>query len=182
MSSSFDFDYFLTKKDGGAFLIAEKYYIRVHTSTNSKGVTTTYYTYHYDDIIAVSISAKGEIDWVKRIAKKSGDRTGYYLSYALNFNRETNNLNFIFNDNPKNIEQINDDPRKVKSVGNVKKSIATLVSINEEGNIRRTAMFSAKDLDKIILLPKINYRVSDTELITFGIKGKAYKFGKITFK
>jgi hypothetical protein len=183
LSNAFDFKYFLTKKDGGAYLIAEKYYIVQHTSRDSKGNTTTYYTYHYDDIIVVSVNNKGEIDWVRKIEKTSHDRSyGYYLSFAVNFNAETNDLNIVFNDNPKNIELYKQDPNKLKDVGNLKKSVAVLVTLNEEGNMTRTPMFSAKELDKIILRPKINSRVSDTEVITFGIKGKNYKFGKFTFK
>lgn len=173
---------FFAKKDGGAYIVAEQYFVVVHTYTNPKtGVTTTTYTYYYNDIIVANINPKGEIDWLKKITKKSADRSGYYLSYAINYNKEKDNLNIIFNDNPKNIELYKKDPNKLKLVGNLKKAVATWVSINSEGNIKRVPLFTSKDLGKIILQPKINMR-SEDDITVYGIKGKEYKFGKISFK
>lgn len=180
--TSFVFDHFLVKKDGGAYLLAEKYYVTVHTYTDANGNTHTKYTYHYDDIIVVSVGKTGDIDWVRKVPKKSGASSGYYLSYGISHNKEKDNLNLFFNDNPKNIEYMKDHPNKAKSVGSLKKSMAMLVTFNEEGNMKRVPMFSAKDIEKIILRPVISIMTSDTEVITFGQKGSKYKLGKFTFK
>lgn len=180
--ANYTFDHFLVKKDGGAYLIAEQYYVTTTTYTDANGNTHTRTVYHYNHIIVVSVNNKGEIDWVRKVPKVSGASTGYYLSYGLNFNKQTDELNMFFNDNPKNIEVLKTNPNKVKSVGNLKKSIATLVSLNEEGHMKRTPMFSAKELDKIILRPAISLMTNDTDVITFGIKGKSYKFGRFSFK
>jgi hypothetical protein len=180
--SNFDFDYFLTKKDGGAYLIAEQYYITTHTYTDSNGNTNTRTVYHYNDVIVVSVGKTGDIEWVRKVPKNSAASSGYYLSYGLNFNDNTNELNLFFNDNPKNIELLKNNPNKVRRVGSLKKSVAILVSLNEEGNMSRSPMFSAKDLDKIILKPTMSLRTSDTDVITYAVKGKSYKFGRFTFK
>lgn len=179
--SEFYFDYFFSKKDGGAYIVAEQYYITVITTTDSKGNTSTRYVYHYNDIIVASISPKGEIDWIKKIPKKSADGSGYYLSYAINHNEEKDNLNIVFNDNPKNIELYKKNPNKLTNVGNLKKSVAMWVSLNSEGNMKRVPLFTAKELDKIILQPKTHMR-SENDITVYGIRGKEYKFGKITFK
>ncbi len=180
--SEFYFDYFFSKKDGGAYIVAEQYYITVITTTDSKGNTHTRYVYHYNDIIVASISPKGEIDWIKKITKKSSDGAGgYYLSYAINHNEEKDDLNIVFNDNPKNIELYKKDPNKLATVGNLKKSVAIWVSLNSEGNMKRVPLFTAKELDKIILQPKTHMR-SENDITVYGIRGKEYKFGKISFK
>lgn len=179
----FEIRQFFAKSDGGAYIVAEQYYVVVHTYTNPKtGVTTTTYTYHYNDIIVASVDSKGNIDWLKKITKKSIDKSGgYYLSFAINHNKEKDDLNIVFNDNPKNIELYKKNPNKLAAVGNVKKSVATWVSIDKEGKMKRVPLFTTKELDKIILQPKVHMR-SENDITVYGIKGKEYKFGKISFK
>ncbi|MFA7274379.1 MAG: hypothetical protein WC044_10945 [Crocinitomicaceae bacterium] len=58
-------------KDGGLMLIGEIYYVT--TSTDSKGNTRT--TYHYDDVILTKINASGEVEWMKKIPKRSTSST-----------------------------------------------------------------------------------------------------------
>ncbi len=180
--SSFFFDHFFVKKDGGAYLIAEQYYVTTSTYTDSNGNTHTRTVYHYNDIIVVSVDKAGNIDWVRNVPKNSAAGSGYYLSYGLNFNETTNELNLFFNDNPKNIALLKENPNKVRKLGNLKKSVAILVAINEEGNISRSPLFTAKDLDKVILAPTKSSMINDTDVITYAVKGKSYKFGKFTFK
>jgi hypothetical protein len=172
---------FFAKKDGGAYIVAEQYYITTITTYDSKGNSHTRYVYHYNDIIVASINSKGEIDWLKKITKKSSDGAGgYYLSYAISHNKEKDDLNIVFNDNPKNIELYKKNPNKLAVVGKSNKSVAMWVSLNSEGNIKRVPLFTAKELGKIILQPKVNLR-SENDITVYGIKGKEYKFGKISF-
>lgn len=172
---------FFSKKDGGAYIVAEQYYITTTTYTDSKGNTYTRYVYHYNDIIAASVNPNGEIDWLKKITKKSADGAGgYYLSYAISHNKEKDLLNIIFNDNVKNIELYKKDPKKLAPV-NIKKSMVTWVSINKEGNMKRVPLFTVKELDKIILQPKVSMR-TENDITVYAIRGKNYKFGKISFK
>lgn len=172
---------FFSRKDGGAYIVAEQYYIVVIRYTDSKGHTYTRTTYHYNDIIAASVSPNGEIDWLKKITKKSSDGAGgYYLSYAISHNKEKDVLNIIFNDNPKNVELYKKNPNKLAPVS-IKKSLVTWVSINKEGNMKRVPLFTVKELDKVILQPKVSMR-SDDDITVYAIRGKNYKFGKISFK
>jgi len=64
----------------------------------------------------------------------------------------------------------------------LKKSVAVLVSLNEEGSMPSSHLFSAKELDKIILKPTMSVRNNDTDVITYAVKVKSYKFGRFTFK
>ena len=179
---NFYFDYFFLKKSGGALLIAERYYVTTHTSTDSQGNTRTYTIYHYDDLIVANVNSKGDIEWIRKVPKRSGAKDGgYYLSYAVLYNEERESLQILFNDNPKNITRLKEDPdAKAVPMKNVKKSVATLVSI-EDGFMKRKPLFEAKDA-KTILKPNFYLQTSNNSLITLGIKGNKYRFGEFLFE
>lgn len=174
---------FLSKKDGGAYIIAEQHYVTVTTTTDPKtGATSTRYHYHYNGIIVASINPKGDIEWIKLVKKASVDGSGgYYLSYAISHNRERDQLNIVFNDNLKNYGTDGKAIEKITGLRNIKKSVAAWVNIDSSGKMKRSMLFSVKELDKIILQPKINMR-TDNDITVYGIRGKEYKFGKISFK
>ncbi|MBN4051272.1 hypothetical protein JYU16_00500 [bacterium AH-315-M05] len=174
----FYFDHFVLRDDGGAVMVAEQYYVKVTTYTDSKGNTRTTYHYYYNDIIVVSISPDGTITWAKKIPKKqhSTNDGGPYSSYI--FAVFGDKMYFIFNDNPKNIQIYKTDPKKIKYMNKPKKSIATLVTVDSNGEMKRIPMFSAKDFD-VIIRPKLHLQSSDKDLIIYGQKRSIYKFGKI---
>jgi len=179
---NYDIREVFARENGGSYFIAEEYYEVTHTNTTKNG-TTTYIDYHYDNIIVASINKNAEIEWIKVIKKEShirDDSRGTYLSFAVAFDSKNDMLNFVLNDNPKNIELL----KKGKVANNIMptKAMVTLVTINKEGNMKRVPLFSNKELKKARLDPKRNNQVSDNELILVGIQGKNYKFGKIIFK
>lgn len=178
----FDFDYMFTRKDGGIYMVAEQYYLTTRTYTDSNGNTRTVTVYNYDDIMVTSINSKGEIEWTRLVEKRTGSSGPAYLSYAVNFNKNNDQLNIVFNDNPENISRAKDDTKKIKALKSYKKSIAALVNINIEGYMSRTAMFQNRDLDKTYLRPSLFLSTDDESFITVATRGKNYKFGKFTFK
>lgn len=167
------FDYFLTKKNGGVYLVGE------HYQSNKQNIEGRFI---YNDIFVTSVSVDGKIEWIKKIAKKSSDKKfGYYLSYALNFDKNEDLLNFIFNDNQKNINLFKKEPNKLIPLGEITYSVASLVTINKEGEMTRTALFKNKDLGNVILQPRL-FLTDKNNIYIHGIKGRDYRFGKITFK
>ena len=172
-------DKILFHDDGTAYMIAEQYWVTVVTSYDAQ--THTQYTstvYNADYIVVVNFSADGSVVWTKCIVKKqvSSNDGGIYISYSLQ--EVGKKLFFIYNDNIKNLKIQN--PDDYKTMGNPKKSVAMLVTIDEKGNEQRNPMFDAKDL-QVILRPNLSLQVSPTAMIIYGDKRKNFKYGRVTF-
>jgi hypothetical protein len=87
-------------KDGSVLLAGEQYFEKVHSSY-ANGRSSTYSTYHYNDILVAKIDAAGKLAWMRKLPKRQeggGGRGG--MSYA--FINDKDNFNFVFLDNEKN--------------------------------------------------------------------------------
>ncbi len=175
----YDLDDIIIKSDGGAMLIGEQYYMYVttNTTTTANGGTTTTTTYHYiyNDIIAIKIDSEGDIEWTEKIAKRqhTTNDNGFYSSYAMAV--VDGSLYFFFNDNPKNLDYSGSG--KVYGM-NGKKSVVTMVELDESGNQERESLFAMKDAE-IMTRPKVCEQTSSNELILFGQKRKTQRFARI---
>jgi hypothetical protein len=174
------------KEDGGAILIGEQYFVRVVTTTDGQGNVSTSYHYFYNDILVLNINADGEIEWAEKIAKRQHtvNDGGYFSSYALAITGDK--INFIFNDNAKNLASSKMTRGKAKGVvyeftKNNRTSVAVLVQIDGDGRQVKEALFNAKD-SKLLIRPKVAEQVSDYDMVIYGQKRKTERFGKITFK
>lgn len=183
---SYDLDNIILRDDGGAVLVGEQFFIKVVTSTDSQGNTTTTYHYFYNDIIVISINPSGEIDWTEKIAKRQHTRNdgGYYSSYTMAI--VDDKMNFIFNDNVKNLASAKMTKGKEKGqiynfTRQFKTSVAVLVQLDSDGRQVKEALFNAKEAE-LLIRPKVCEQVSDNELVIYGQKRKTERFGKIDFK
>lgn len=61
--------------DGSIVMIGEQYYRQTHTSY-SNGRSTTYYTYHYNDMLISKIDPAGELEWMRKLPKSQYGRSG----------------------------------------------------------------------------------------------------------
>ncbi len=87
--------------DGSMLIVGEQFHVVVHTVSNGK-TTSTYYTYHYDDILATRIAADGSLLWMKRLPKEQrGGAAVGGMSYKLI--RTNNSFYFLYLDNLKNL-------------------------------------------------------------------------------
>lgn len=69
--------------DGGIIFSAEEYFVTSYTVTDSRGNSTTRYTYHYNDIIAMKVNAEGDLAWTYKIPKRqSGSSSRGGMGYA----------------------------------------------------------------------------------------------------
>jgi len=178
----YDLDKIVLREDGGAVLIAEQYFVQIVTTYSTvNGVTTSYttYYYYYNDIIVININSDGSIAWAKKIPKKqvSTNDGGFYSSYAVSITKDK--LYFIFNDNPKNLNNTTDKLNNYRP-GN-KESLTVLVSVDGNGEIEKEALFNVTEAETIIR-PKVCEQTNPNEMIIYGQKGKMQRLAKITFK
>ena len=182
----YDLDDIVLKDDGGAVLVGEQYYVRVVTTTDTQGNIRTTYHYYYNDIIVISIDPDGQIEWTEKIAKRQHtiNDGGFFSSYALAIFEDK--MNFIFNDNAKNLATSKMTKGKAKGViydftKRFKSSVAVLVQLDSDGRQVKEALFNAKDAE-LLIRPKVAEQISDQEMVIYGQKRKTERFGKITFK
>lgn len=94
-------DQVVVQPDASIVLIGEKRYSRVHTSY-SNGRSSSYTTYHADDILITKVDASGKLAWMKKIPKRQQSGVGFYgISYR--YFIAANVHLFLFLDNEKNI-------------------------------------------------------------------------------
>lgn len=180
--SDFYFDHLVIKPDGGAYMIAEQYYIseRITTDPNTGMRVVTYY-YNYLDILVLKVTPDGQIEWSKKIPKdqSTADDKGRYSSYAL-FESE-DQLYFLFNDHGDNLTLLLDEPSaELRSFSNSRKSVSTVVSVNERGEMNRSALFSFRETGTI-LRPKLYRQLDSSSGVIYGQFKKTYRFGKLKF-
>ncbi len=149
--------------------------------SNGSGGTTTSSTsqYYYNDIIVISISPDGSIDWNEKIPKKqvTVNDGGFYSSFAVSVVKDK--LYFVFNDHPNNLFY-----KKQGKLSNFNKgpdSVMVLVELDSQGNQTREALYNAKK-SGILTRPKVCEQISDNEMILFGQDNKIHRFARLTFK
>jgi len=175
-------DNIVLRDDGGAVLIGEQYYIysRTYYTTDANGNSTLHETYYYvyNDIIVISLSAQGTIDWNAKIPKKqiSSNDGGFYSSYVLAVVKDK--LYFVFNDNPENLYY--KGKGEIANYQRRKESLVVMVEVDSKGNQNKEALFSSKDVE-INIRPKVSEQISKSELVLFGQKKRTHQFAKITF-
>ena len=182
----YELDQIILREDGGAILVGEQYYVRVTTTTTSEGATRTVTHYYYNDILVISINPKGEIDWTEKIAKRqhTTDDGGFYSSYVVSVVGDR--INFIFNDNIKNLATAKMTKGKEKGIvynftSRFKSSVAVLVQVDADGRQVKEALFNAKEAE-LLIRPKVCEQISDNEVVIYGKKRKTERVGKVTFK
>lgn len=175
----FYFDHFIVGEDGSPYFTAEQYYVRTTSFYDHRtGVTNYTYYYHYNDIVVVKMDQNAQVLWTRRIPKKqvTTNDNGYYSGYAVVPYKE--GLRILYNDNMKNFEPGSEG--KTRPMNNPQKSMATLVTVNKEGEISRKPLFSAQEYQSI-LQPRIRKRLADNSLLIYTQKGKAFRFATIAF-
>ncbi|MEO5674341.1 MAG: hypothetical protein ABIQ74_06815 [Chitinophagales bacterium] len=177
----FDLDDVIPRSDGGAVLIAEQYYVSTYTTSSYNSATksysySTHYVYHYNHIIAVNVNADLQIDWAVKIPKVQASEGGkYYLSYTKAIHGDK--IYFIFNDNEKNLAE--NDPKRIAPYDG-RSSIATLVTLRDDGSWKKSYIFSNKS-EGVILRPVVSEQINEHQVFLYAEKGKNYMIGTLTF-
>ena len=150
----------ILKADGGAALVAESFYTTEYSYFDY--FTQSYYRrteYHYGNILTVSISNKGEIEFTRLIKKtqESTDDGGLYSSYL--YMVSGNALHLFYN-------------REINSNNEI-----AGVSINAKGE--RIDKNVARNVDHIWIMPGNGKQVSADELFVPCIQKKKLVLAKI---
>lgn len=173
-------------EDKGLVILAEKYhhytYISQTYTPGSNGIgtwrTTEYAVYECGDVMMCKVDASGNINWLQVLPKQQrevivighGYGPGFGLSGFFDVSsrpfyagfgamQNKNDINIIFNDNPKNATVINPG-QKVKMTNRFGKSDCFDVSINQQtGKYTRTHIFS--NTDEPTAMPRLGAVIGD---------------------
>ena len=174
----------INHKNEQFIVIAEEYQLVVVTTTTpiaGGGMTqTTTYKYYYSDIVMFSINAQYNIQWFQKIPKTqiTANDDGFYSSFFVQQTPER--LLFVYNDNAKNLHLVQSGKPEVFN-GKQKNSLAVAVTVDYEGNVGKTSLFSIKQED-IFLRPKACGEGQDDEMIIFAQTKKYQRYGKVRVK
>jgi hypothetical protein len=182
---NYDIREIITTADGSIVGMLEQYYVRVYTSTDSRGQVRTTYYYYYNDIIAYKIEPNGVFSWVKKIQKNqvSTNDNGYFSSFA---RYATGDKLFIyFNDNLKNYDELGNflnSDRIYNSSYRKKTNTVAKVEIDlTTGKIDRTTYFDRKETSAYAVpkLWKVDY--NRKEMLMYLSFGNKEKIGLLDF-
>ena len=178
---NFVFRQFLPRPDGGAYVIAEDYEVRVQTVQTSRGTTTTNYYYYYNDIIVLSIDAKGEVDWYAHVPKRQSSMNdgGYYLGYTFLVNES--GLHFVFNDHRKNAKRWG--KKTLRAITNAKNGNLVMVSLSHDAEMVYTVLNRNKR-QKFRVSPRSSRQANDgyDGAVLLSLRGSRIRFGNLYFE
>ena len=178
-----------TLEDGTSVGSIEQYFVQTSTDNDPRtGTSTTTNYYYYNDIIAFRIGLDGKFMWETRIDKQqvSINDGGPYSSYKSFTNEKT--LNFIFNDNKKNYDELGDFSRDENNSAysynlSPRNNAVSNCSIDiETGVLVRKILFSGKELSSIVIPKMILVNQKDKELLIYAITRGKERFGILSFK
>lgn len=176
--------------ENGTYTILSEFFT-VYTYQN-KGGNTTVTT--YGNILYFKLNEKGELfaaDAIKKLQTSStkslglgygmtfvsvefADKKAKYWSYTTLNNGS--DIYIVFNDHYKNA---NDDIDEVsKALRNPDRSVPYLVTINEEGEFTKEAVFDSGDA-QTNMIPRVVYHMSNNQLVILASKRKSQKFGVV---
>jgi len=148
--------------DGGLTMVGEQYFIKEHHTTKS-----TYYTYHYYNILITKINADGSLAWMNKIPKKQIGRKGQGgMSYT--YLSTPGNHYLLFLDNVKNMELAKNEFPSKHSDG--KGGYFTSYKINDtSGEVTRGSVFDTRNLTEDFNAHQFSTnrvkKISDSEFI-----------------
>jgi len=158
----------ILRNDGGAIIIAEsliKDTREVPINIGMQPGFTNYHTsimYQFNDIIAFSMNATGEVEWNSVLHKKqaSEDDNGAYSSFLIA--NEKDKLHFLFLDD-------------ISTSGELNQYVLT-----SDGKSKREPVLNMEEKD-VMLLPKLGKQVSPNQVVIPSYKNGALRLTKITF-
>lgn len=176
---SYDLSGVIIKKEGGAILVAEQYYIIVHTHVRSDGSSTTTTTYIYNDIILVDFDKQGNLMWKTKISKRQTSKNDFGARSSFTMVYSGNKLFFIYNDNPKN-ENL-EKGKAAKSAFSKKIALMITEVDTKDGSISRSIAFT-RHRRGITMQPRVGLQTDKSTAFLYGQKRKnGSQFLKIIF-
>ena len=159
------------------------FYPKVTYQLNDDGfIWVSEYSYGslHRHILIVRFSKEGEIAWIQGIPKTQQSRPfqTQFQSFISGID-EDGNLNFIFNDNPKNLEDLRYwNPR---DTGPIRSAIPVSVTIDNQGRLGRREALYEPSQEQPFFMPKRALRLNSQSVLCFSQKGSSMRLGRIDF-
>ena len=137
----------IVDEDGSLMMLGEQFYVLSHTSF-SDGKARTYYSYHYNYILAVKIDKNGEMAWINDLPKIQVSRAGRGgMSFEYFYNNE--NHYCLFLDNINNLKlKLEDNTYEAHRDG--AGGFFTAYKINHKsGEVEKVSLFDTRDVKGI---------------------------------
>ncbi len=134
-------------EDGSIVLTGEQYYIIEHTTVNAQGQRSTYYTYHYNDILALKIDPNGDMAWMKKLGKRQTGRAGRG-GMSFSYFDSGDKHYFLFLDNVKNLS-LTLDQRPYGHTDGAGGFFTSYVIDDETGDVSKASLFDVRDVKGI---------------------------------
>jgi hypothetical protein len=151
----------VVESDGSVFIACEEYYIVTRTYTDSRGHTTTYYTYYYEDIIGAKINALGNFEWLRKIPKKQRGSSGRG-TMGFKLISDASGYYFLYLDNIKNMEIQDDEVPKYHVDGFGGQVVVS--KLDNSGAVTKELVFDTRDED-VMLFPALFSKINRNQFI-----------------
>jgi hypothetical protein len=158
-------------KDSSVIAVLEQNYIETQTYTDPRtGYISTRNIYHYNDIIALKIKNKNELDWIEVIPKKqtSVNDKGFYSSFT-SILRDSS-LVLFFNDDLSNYDTEGNWKQKENTLFqlNRPKTILAITTLDvSKGNLTRRCYINPNEKNSIFIPSLFKDSPSNKKLILF---------------
>ncbi len=179
----YELDELVIREDGRILLVGEKrdYYQDYEVMTDGM-LTMEYDNYQYDDILLVSLSPSGKLEWSTRVPKSqySIDDNGMRSSYHLKVTKD--HLYLFFYDEDKNFNRSSED-----LVGKSAYESLAVVQVNDSGHFEKHKLISKSDI-QLKLIPKYFWDRNEKEVLLYGyrrpyliFRRSRYQFSRLVF-
>ena len=168
----------LEKANGGCYMIAEIQYRKETAKSHLKENGPAEYNYFYKDIIAISVSADGELEWMRYIDKnqKLKEDNWHYGSFWGVYSND--NLYFVYNDIEEN-KRI-ESGEKAKEMNATSKRILVQTQISPEGKMKKTIL--SRNPENYKISSKIRTQLNEeNSVILFAYKGSKRRLVRVKF-
>jgi hypothetical protein len=135
VQADFEFRDFLRRADGGSYVVAEVYYYTVQQVTNSRGqVIRTDYIYFYLDVVVLSISPQGDVEYMALVPKQQVTRNDNGRFSGLTWTLRDSDLILIYNDARRNESRWATN-RPMRAMNNVSNGQLVAAELEVEGQL-----------------------------------------------
>ncbi len=177
--AEFEFRELIMREDGGALVLAEQYFIRSHTRYDAQSKSySTYFTYHYRDIIVVNINPDGTVAWNCRIPKNQNGGNSHYFSYTSMVYGDK--IYLLFNDHPNNLAPNVEKERTSYTSSYKRENHLALVEISSDGSFTKELLLKTPKKSPIPVMWK-SLQTKDNEILLFSDNRKKFQFHRIVF-
>lgn len=147
-------------EDGSLILLGEQYYMKSHT-TYVNNRTYTYYTYHYNDILATKIDKDGKLAWMHKLPKRQTGKSWLGgMSYEYMYSEAGHYLLFMDNLNNLELDMQSVPATHMDGAG----GFLTAYKIDDEtGRVDKISIFNSRNVNGMPIFQFLTRRIIPTD-------------------